>query len=452
MTTLGLSMIVRDAAEWLPACLASAKPVVSEIVVADTGSTDTTISIAKSLGARVIQIPWNDDFAEARNLCLKEMTTDWILSLDADELLDASAVAQIPQLLASTRANGFQVTIRNYVLSLQDRIWDRAAIPNAAPIPTAAKYPAYIEHENVRLFRRAPSVHFVGRVHESVGPRLLDLGRRIEHAPFFIHHFGLAASAETRERKNRFYRSLGREKIRERPRDAQAHLELGLVEMDNFGDLDEALRLFRHACELNPKFGIAWFFLGIANLRKNLYQEALQAFEKAERSGHRTALLAESRGDAFYNSGDFRAAAKSYAVAAQREDENPVFASKLGLALLRAGNSDAGLAQLRQARHRRPASPELQDRLILALVFLNQYAEAAQAAEEKLGGVESPQPPDFLRAATLWSKAGDPARAAAMLQVGLQVYPHNKDLLAALEELAQSIGIKEFSSRLNSNT
>jgi len=452
VTTLGLSMIVRDAAEWLPSCLGSVRPVVSEMVVADTGSTDATISLARSLGARVVSIPWNNDFAEARNRCLKEMTSDWILSLDADELLDPGAVSVLAQLLAKTRTDGFQVTIRNYVLSLQDRIWDRPAIPNSSSIPLAAKYPAYVEHENVRLLRRSPDVYFVGRVHESVGPRLLELGRKIEPAPFFLHHFGLAASAETRERKNRFYRELGREKIRERPRDAQAHLELGLVEMDNFANLDEALHLFERACELNSKLGIAWFFFGIAHLRKSNYAKALQSFAQAERSGHRTALVAESCGDAHYNSGAFRDAANSYELALRREPSNPVFESKLGLALVRAGDAASGIQHLQHARELRPRTPELHDRLILALVFLNEFQDAAQAAESKLGTVDSPQTTDFLRAASLWSKAADPARAAAMLQIGLQLNPHNKDLLAALEELAQTIGIKTFSSASDSAT
>src|SRR5262249_13725288 len=149
--------------------------------------------------------------------------------------------------------------------------------PNTSSLPAAAKYPAYVEHENVRLFRRAADVRFVGRVHESVGPCLLELGRRIEPVPFFIHHFGLAASAQTRERKNRFYRELGRQKIWELPRDAQAHLELGIVEMDNFGNLDEALRLFQRACQLNPRFGVAWFFEGVVLLRKNRFADALKS-------------------------------------------------------------------------------------------------------------------------------------------------------------------------------
>src|SRR5438876_6887747 len=182
MTSCGLSMIVRDAAEWLPACLAGAQPIASEIVAADTGSTDATISIAESFGARVFSIPCNNDFAEARNLVLAEMKSDWILSLDADELLDWSGLAQFLPLLASTQAAGFHVTIRNYVLSLDDRVWDRPAIPNNSTLPLAAKYPAYVEHENVRLFRRAADVYFVGRVHESVGPRMVDIGINIERA------------------------------------------------------------------------------------------------------------------------------------------------------------------------------------------------------------------------------------------------------------------------------
>src|SRR5256885_16307572 len=114
------------------------------------------------------------------------MKSDWVLSLDADEVLDASSASQFFSLIASRQAAGFQVALRNYVLSLDDRVWDRPAIPNNSTLPFAAKYPAYVEHENVRLFRRASDVYFVGRVHESVGPRLVELGRKIDRAPFFI--------------------------------------------------------------------------------------------------------------------------------------------------------------------------------------------------------------------------------------------------------------------------
>ena len=57
---------------------------------------------------------------------------------------------------------GYQVSIRNYVLSLEDRIWDRPAQPNDFRLPAAQAYPAYVDHENVRLFRRDPRIFFVG--------------------------------------------------------------------------------------------------------------------------------------------------------------------------------------------------------------------------------------------------------------------------------------------------
>jgi tetratricopeptide (TPR) repeat protein len=444
MNSVGLSMIVKDAAASLRACVESAKAVVSEIVVADTGSTDGTIRIAQDLGSRVIRIPWTNDFAEARNRALQEMTTDWVMCLDADEMLDEGGIAKIPKLLEKTDTAGFQVRIRNYVLSLNDRIWDRAAIPNDSLLPAAKKYPAYVEHENVRLFRRSPDVHFVGCVHESVGPRLLELGRKIETAPFLIHHFGLATDAETRERKNRLYRKLGRKKIRERPRDAQAHLELGLTEMDNFGDLHEALRLFRRACQLNSHFGVAWFFEGVVLLRKEKYGDAIVSLAQAEIRGHRTALVAELQGDAYYNLGEFCNAAKFYELALWREPESPQFISKAGLAAVRTGDIESGLSKLQKAIEMKAPDAELHDRLVLALVSLGRIAQAAEAAESKLGAVASPSTGSFLRAAALWAKASEPARAAAVLQIGLQMSPDNRDLQKALSELAQTVGIRAF--------
>ncbi len=91
MPTVALSMIVKNAARDLPECLASVRGGVSEIVVADTGSTDDTAAIAQKAGARVISVPWENDFSKARNFPLELVTADWVLSLDADERLDPGA-------------------------------------------------------------------------------------------------------------------------------------------------------------------------------------------------------------------------------------------------------------------------------------------------------------------------------------------------------------------------
>src|SRR4029077_4051283 len=107
MPTLAISMIVRDAERDLPSCIESVRGIADEIVIADTGSTDNTIELARSLGARVFSIPWENDFARARNLSRAEVKTDWVLSLDADERLDPAAARRLPPLLANRKARAY---------------------------------------------------------------------------------------------------------------------------------------------------------------------------------------------------------------------------------------------------------------------------------------------------------------------------------------------------------
>lgn len=437
MSRLALSMIVRNAADLLPACLASVRGIVDEIVIADTGSTDETIAEAQKFGARVISVPWTDDFAAARNLALAEVTSDWVLVLDADEQLDAAAAQEIPSLLAGNAADAYQVTLRNYVLSFEDRIWDRAAKSNDSSLPAASGYPAYVARENVRLFRRDPEIYFVGRVHESVGPRLLRTKRKLGRAQFCIHHFGLVVDAETRARKNHFYRRLGREKLRDMPQDAQAHLELGLVELDNFGNLAEALALFGRACQLNSHLGVAWFFQGLTLVKLQRLPEALKCLSAAEHQGHITSLMYETQADAYYHLQQYPDACESYDRALRHDPGNPLLQSKLGLAVVRSGNMERGLCLIRQAIEVKPAAGELHDRLILSLIWVNQIAEAGAAAVAKLGAVGNPQAMDFLRAASLWAKVKNWPRAAAVLQAGLQVFPNDMTLGRSMSEVLQ---------------
>jgi hypothetical protein len=451
MTRLALSMIVRDAALALPACLESVRGVVDELVIADTGSTDETVEIALGFDARVVPVPWTDDFAAARNNALASVTSDWVLVLDADEQLDPAAGGQIHSLINDESTSAYQVTIRNYVLSLEDRIWDRAAKPNDSQFPSASRYPAYVEHESVRLFRRDPEIYFVGRVHESVGPRVVETGRKLGQAPFCIHHFGLVANAETRARKSHFYRRLGREKLREMPQNAQAHLELGLVELDNFGNLAEALALFEHACEINPRFGVAWFFRGLTLSKLRRLREALKCLYEAECQGHLTSLVYETQGDAYYNLKEYPRACESYDRALARNIGNPLLQGKLGIAVVRAGNVERGLGLIRQSVESKPLAGELHDRLILSLVWLDRIEEAGLAAEDKLKALDHPEAADFLRAASLWDRLKNWARAAAVLQVGLQSHPHDMTLGRSLSEVSRTANVPTYATATGSS-
>ncbi len=88
-------MSVRDEAEHLSECLRSVDGMVDEMVIVDTGSEDNTPAIAKSMGASVFFFQWKDDFSAARNESLKYASGDWILVLDADEVVDSADHSRI---------------------------------------------------------------------------------------------------------------------------------------------------------------------------------------------------------------------------------------------------------------------------------------------------------------------------------------------------------------------
>lgn len=87
MTTLSLAMIVRDAEQTLARALKSVVELCDELIVVDTGSLDNSAEIARRMGAKVHEFAWIDDFAAARNHSFQLCTSDWIMWLDADDLI-----------------------------------------------------------------------------------------------------------------------------------------------------------------------------------------------------------------------------------------------------------------------------------------------------------------------------------------------------------------------------
>ena len=142
--TLALSMIVKNEIQSLGRCLDSARGIVDEIVIADTGSTDGTLELARARADRVIETPWNDSFAEARNVALSQVRADWVLWLDADEVLRSGSEMGLRKAISDIRAIAWQLPIHNHT-SGDVRV-----------------------HHMVRLFRRLEGVTFHGRLHEGV--------------------------------------------------------------------------------------------------------------------------------------------------------------------------------------------------------------------------------------------------------------------------------------------
>lgn len=87
MITISLCMIVKNEEDVIARCLNSVEDIVDEIIIVDTGSTDNTKEIVKGFTNKIFDFKWIDDFSAARNYSYSKATMDFILWLDADDLV-----------------------------------------------------------------------------------------------------------------------------------------------------------------------------------------------------------------------------------------------------------------------------------------------------------------------------------------------------------------------------
>jgi tetratricopeptide (TPR) repeat protein len=153
---LSACLIVKNEEKHLERCLKSVKPIVDEIVVVDTGSTDRTVEIAEKYGAKIGHFEWCDDFSAARNESLRLATGDWALWIDADEELDEGSFHQMREAVMRPQFAGYYFQIIN----LMD-----AQVQASTYVHTA-----------IRLFRIIPGVEFTGRIHEQIIGGFKDRG------------------------------------------------------------------------------------------------------------------------------------------------------------------------------------------------------------------------------------------------------------------------------------
>jgi len=118
--TLSVVLITQNEERNLPRTLESVMPLVrdskGEIIVVDSGSTDRTVEIAQSFGAKVFVEPWKG-FAAQKNSAMDKAVMDWVLQLDADEMLDPELTGEIEGVLkAGFAMSGFWIPRKNFFL------------------------------------------------------------------------------------------------------------------------------------------------------------------------------------------------------------------------------------------------------------------------------------------------------------------------------------------------
>ncbi len=152
---LSIGMIVKNEERCLEKCLNALEPlrqaIPCELVIADTGSTDKTIEIAKKYADKLIHFDWVNDFAKARNFVLDHCSGKWHLYIDADEYLSAGTSQLTDFLTSSTETmtkNFASIIIRNHA--------------------TPQMNGTYADFNSLRLFKVSPNLKFIGAIHEHV--------------------------------------------------------------------------------------------------------------------------------------------------------------------------------------------------------------------------------------------------------------------------------------------
>ena len=433
MPSVGLSMIVKNGAETLRPCLESVRGVVQQIVLADTGCTDNTCDIAREFHADIISVPWENDFAKARNAALEPVKTDWVLILDADEEVDRDAAKNMPALMQAADVGGYLTPIRNYVGIRFSRGWDRTSVPNDGRHLRAKDAPAYFTHENCRFFRRDPKIYFTGRVHELVENQISALGYKLGIANFCIHHFGQLAETQVRDDKAVFYRELLRLRVQDYPDDPLGWVQLGLHEYEYFKDVEEGLRCFARCLAIEPRVNEAWLFTGMIYIDLGKYQEALTALENDRRSGAVTALREQLKGDALQGLGRYKEARLAYRRALKLNGgDDALLESKLGYTEVKAGQKNTGLAKLRRAARAVPGMFAIHDRLMKACIMADRLPEAAEVAERLADALDNPK--FYVRAASIRAQLQQWDETAEILARARQRFPQAQELQVALVE------------------
>ncbi len=288
MSTLTLSMIIKNEEKYLRNCLESAKNVVDEIVIVDTGSIDNSLKIAKEFNANIFHFNWLNDFSAARNFALSKSTGDWILYLDADERISQSSISEIKQITDTEKKLGIQCLVNS--------------------ISTNKKNSQKMKY--VRLFKNDKKIYFTGKAHEQIEPSLIQNNYKIIDSNIEILHYGYDVSDEKlKEKAERNLKLL----LIDYQKSPNSYLAYQIANSYSIiKDLENSVRYFKKALKdknLNNEFkSICYLHLADYEMRQNNLDAAKELIENGLKIAKSNQLLLLVGSQVYSKIGDSEAA------------------------------------------------------------------------------------------------------------------------------------------------
>lgn len=164
MFSLSICMIVKNEEDVLGRCLNCAKEFADEIIIVDTGSTDKTKDIAALYTDKIYNFPWINDFSAARNFSFSKATQEYVMWLDADDVVDYKNSQAIK-------------TLKSSLDPAVDMIMFKYDV-------------AFDENENTtfsyyreRIFKRSMEYRWISEIHE-----VIPISGNVVYSPIAIFH------------------------------------------------------------------------------------------------------------------------------------------------------------------------------------------------------------------------------------------------------------------------
>lgn len=232
----------------------SARPVIDEFIIVDTGSTDNTVQVAQQLGCQVFEWGPSDNFAEPRNYGLDQAKGDWILHLDADDELLLAGQREVYGLVNQ----GFN-EYTGYCFQIKE-----------------VRQKPFIAPSSGRLFPRRWNLRYKGHVHMEIKDFLNEQEKwvLVENGPH-IKHTGHATVGVHRAKLERNVCLLHLDVLDEPENPdwpyylAMSYKDLGQVELaDNWarralvlgnGNQPPWVVQTLHSCLMGQQLGVRWF-------------------------------------------------------------------------------------------------------------------------------------------------------------------------------------------------
>lgn len=380
---ISLCAIAKNEEATLPQCLGSVVGLVDEMVVLDTGSSDRTPEIARDLGAKVYHFDWHNDFAAARNESLKYVTGDWVLVLDADEVLVPEVIPDIKAAICS----------------------DRYLLINLVRQELGASQSPYSLVS--RLFRRHPDIYFEHPYHAMVDD---SVSRLMEAEPerwqvgslakVAILHTGYQPEAIAQKNKLLMAQEILEQYLLAHPNDAYTCSKLGALYVD-LGEINRGIQLLQLGLishksltpllkyELHYHLGIAYSRLAKISKAKAEYAAAIQAkiFPPLKLGAY------NNLGNLLLETGDLTGAIALYETVLEIDPSLPAAYFNLALALRQKGRISEAIANYKQAIALKPNYAEAYQNLGVTLLKAGNILEAIEAFKKAIAEYEQRHSP-----------------------------------------------------------